>query len=282
VREGLRTGGWPSLLAEADAKLGLVIIAAACLLAAVGPMLVPYDPFDISHRPMLPPSWDHPMGTDPLGRDVMSQLIVGTRVSLLFGAGAAGLALLVGIGVGALAGYVGGLIDEVLSRIVEIFLMIPTLFLLILVVAIFGTSLLFTAVIVGLTIWPSNARIMRAQVLSVKTRAYVTAVRGMGAPHGRVLLVHVIPNCLLPVLANSTLQVAFAILTEASLSFVGLGDPNVMSWGQMLQKGQVHIASAPWLITLPGLAIAALLTGFHLIGDSLNRVLNPRLPRLAR
>lgn len=270
-------GVWRLLLRERGALLGLGIIAIACLISLLSPVLVPHDPYDISHRPMLGPSQSYPMGTDPLGRDVLSRILAGTKVSLLFGIGAASIALLVGVTVGALAGYYGGLLDEIVSRIVEIFLMIPTLFLLILIVSIFGTKILFTVIVVGLTIWPANARIMRAQVLSVKTRTFVLAMRGLGAGHTRILLVHVIPNCILPVLANSTLQVAYAILTEASLSFLGLGDANVVSWGQILQQGQLHISSAPWMVAFPGMAIAVLLFGFHLVGESLNRILNPRL-----
>ncbi len=270
-------GVWRLLLRERGALLGLGIVAIACLISLLSPVLVPHDPYDISQTPMLGPSRDYPMGTDPLGRDVLSRILAGTKVSLLFGIGAASIALLVGATVGALAGYYGGLLDEIVSRIVEIFLMIPTLFLLILIVSIFGTKILFTVIVVGLTIWPANARIMRAQVLSVKTRTFVLAMRGLGAGHTRILLVHVIPNCILPVLANSTLQVAYAILTEASLSFLGLGDANVVSWGQILQQGQLHISSAPWMVAFPGMAIAVLLFGFHLVGESLNRILNPRL-----
>ena len=263
------------LVHDRGAILGCVIILAGVLLAILGPRFAPDDPFALSSQSLAPPSWGHLMGTDSLGRDVFSQIIVGTRVSLLFGLSAAALSLGVGGAIGAIAGYAGGWVDEGLSRIVEIFLMIPTLFLLILVVAILGTHIGFVAMVVGLTIWPANARIMRAQVLSLKNRVFVQAIRGLGAGHFRTLAGHIIPNAVAPMIANVSLQIAYAILTEAALDFLGLGDANLISWGRILQGAQDFVATAPWLVIFPGVTIAVLILGFHLIGDAVNRLLSP-------
>lgn len=260
--------------------LGFVIVFAALVLAIIGPQIAPENPFALSSQSIAPPSWRHIMGTDELGRDVFSQIIVGARVSLLFGISAAALSLGVGGAIGAIAGYAGGWVDEILSRVVEIFLMIPTLFLLILVVAILGTHISFVAIVVGLTIWPANARIMRAQVLSLKNRVFVQAVRGLGAGHYRTLVGHIIPNAVPPMIANVSLQIAYAILTEAALDFLGLGDANLISWGRILQGAQDFIATAPWLVIFPGVAIALLILGFHLIGDAVNRQLSPDMETL--
>jgi peptide/nickel transport system permease protein len=217
------------------------------------------------------------MGTDHFGRDVFSMMVWGTRVSLLFAFGAAGLSLILGVFLGGVSGYFGGLADDLLSRMFEVFIIIPRLFLIILVVALFGNSLWFSVIVIGATMWPSNARIMRAQVLTLKEREYVQAAAVAGGSHLQVLFEHVVPNGIGPVLANSTLQMAYAVLLEAGLSFLGLGDPNVPSWGQVLYAGQNYITSAPWLVIFPGLAIAILLVGLHLLGTGLLHTVNPRM-----
>jgi peptide/nickel transport system permease protein len=256
---------------------GAIILVGAVALAIMAPWIYPGDPLDIDNPTFRPPSREYPMGTDHIGRDVLVMMVWGTRISMLFAFGAAGLSLVVGVLFGGLSGYFGGWLDDLLSRSFEVFIVIPRLFLIILVVAMFGTHLWLAVLVVGLTIWPSNARIMRAQVLSLKNREYVQAATVSGAGHLQVLFEHIVPNGIGPVLANSTLQMAYAVLTEAGLSFLGLGDPNTPSWGRILYAGQNYITSAPWLVIFPGVAIAALLVGLHLLGTSALHLLNPRM-----
>ncbi|MDR7419066.1 MAG: ABC transporter permease [Armatimonadota bacterium] len=273
--------GRPSLLGrflqQPGAVVGVVVVLGFALMAAVGPWVQPYDPMEPTDSNLLSPSPEHLMGTDELGRDVFSQFLSGARVSLLFSLGAAGTALVLGAIVGALSGYCGGWIDDALSRAIDIFLVIPRLFLIILLVAIFGSNLWIALLVVGGTMWPANARLMRSQVLSLREREFVLAAQIAGMNRMRSLSRHVVPNAIDPVLANATLQMAYAALTEASLSFLGLGDPNVPSWGRIIASGQQYILSGWWMVIFPGLALALLLLGFHLIGDGLAAALNPKM-----
>jgi peptide/nickel transport system permease protein len=263
-------------LAQPFAVAGLFLLGIVAAAAVFAPLIAPYDPFALN-PPLQQPGSAHWLGTDPLGRDVLSQIIWGGRVSLAFAFGAAALSLAVGVVMGAIPGYLGGIVDDVFSRFLETFLVIPRLFLIILIVALLGSNLLFVIVVMGLTMWPQNAKIMRAQVLTIKKRGYVQAAIAAGVSPLPIIFRHVIPNGLAPVIANSTLQMAYAVLTEAGLSFLGLGDPNVTSWGQILNAGQSYVRSAPWIVISPGLAIMTLLLGLHLVGDGVTRVLNPRL-----
>ena len=214
------------------------------------------------------------MGTDYLGRDVWAMLVWGSRISIIFAFGASLLSLIVGIVLGALSGYIGGWFDDLMCRIFELFYIIPRTFLVILMVAFFGSSVGLMVIIIGITIWPSNAKIMRAQVLTLKSRGYVQAGNVAGGTKLGILFKHIVPNGMGPVLSNSILQMAQAVLTEASLSFLGLGDPNRASWGLILNAGQKHINSAPWLVIYPGIALALLLLAFNLIGTALHKTLN--------
>ncbi len=262
--------------AQPLAVAGVLVLGLVTGAAVFAPLIAPYDPFGL-YRTLLPPGEAHRLGTDPLGRDVLSMIIWGGRVSLAFAFGAAALSLALGVVMGAIPGYFGGLIDDLFSRFFETFLVIPRLFLIILIVALLGSNILFVIAVMGLTMWPSNAKIMRAQVLSIKKRGYVQAAIAAGISPFPIIFRHVVPNGLAPVIANSTLQMAYAVLTEAGLSFLGLGDPNQVSWGQILNAGQSYVRSAPWIVISPGLAIMMLLLGLHLVGDGVTRVLNPRL-----
>lgn len=217
------------------------------------------------------------MGTDFLGRDVLSRVIWGTRVSLIFGLCAAGLSLVVGVILGAIAGYYGEWIDDLFSRFFEVFLTIPRVFLVIVIVSLWGSSMYNAILIIGLTMWPTNARIMRAQVLSLKERGFVEATMATGASNFRILFTHIIPNGIYPVISESTLQISYAILLEAGLSFLGLGDPTVVSWGQLLRHAQFHIMREWYTVIFAGLALCILILGFNLLGDGINYALNPRL-----
>lgn len=273
--EGIRDF-WIQYKRQGRAIVGLGIVLLSVATALLAPVIAPYPHNEMSDQLLSPPSAAHLMGTDNLGRDIFSRVVWGTRVSLLFAIGVAAVSLVVGVVLGAIAGYYGGAIDATLSRTFEVFLMIPRLFLIILIAALFGTSIGFAVFVVGITIWPSNARITRAQVLTLKERPFVRAARASGASDFRILFRHILPNGIYPVVANSTLQMASAILIEASLSFLGLGDPNQPSWGQMLQNAQAYIQTQWWLAFFPGLAIATLVFGFTLIGDGVNYALDPR------
>ena len=263
-------------LAQRLAVTGSVLLALVAATAVFAPLIAPHDPFALN-PPLLQPGGTHWLGTDPIGHDVLSMILWGGRVSLAFAFGAAALSLAIGVVMGAVAGYVGGVLDDAFSRFLETFLIIPRLFLIILIVALLGSNILFVIAVMGLTMWPSNAKIMRAQVLSIKKRGYVQAAIAAGVSPLPIIFRHVIPNGLAPVIANSTLQMAYAVLTEAGLSFLGLGDPNQVSWGQILNAGQSYVRSVPWIVISPGLAIMVLLLGLHLVGDGVTRVLNPRL-----
>lgn len=262
--------------------LGLAMLGAIFLIAIASPLLAPGDPFRMDATPFLPPGSGHLLGTDNIGRDVFALMVHGTKVSLLFAFGAAGVSLVMGMVLGGVAGYYGGIIDDVISRLSDAFLIIPRLFLIIVIVALFGSQLWMVVFVIGATLWPANARIMRAQVMSLRGRGFVQAARVAGGGDGAIIFGQIAPNSLGPVLANSVLQMAYAVLTEASLAFLGLGDPNVPSWGQILHSGQNYLSSAPWLMIFPGLALAVLLLSLHLVGTALVEALNPKLRPVRR
>jgi peptide/nickel transport system permease protein len=274
---GKSTAFWREYRRDKMGVVGLVIVATALVVALAAPIIAPYDPWDYSGGALAPPSVTNLFGTDTLGRDVFSRVVWGTRISLTFGVAAAGLAGVLGIVLGAVPTYYGGRVDDLFSRVFEFVLIIPMIFLLILVMALFSSNIYFMMVIVGLTMWPWLARIMRAQVLSLKSKAFVEASLVSGAGGLRILFKHIIPNGIQPVLANITLQVAFAILTEAGLSYLGVGDPNQVTWGQVLYWGQNSFRTAWWNAFFPGLAIVVLALGFTLVGDGISSTLNPRL-----
>ena len=253
------------------AVIAVVVLFLLVLVALFAPIISPGNPLHSVGAPIQPPSEAHWFGTDQMGRDVFSMVVWGSRVSLTFALGAAGVSLVIGVILGALSGYIGGVFDDILSRIFEIFYVIPVTFLIILMVAIFGSNISLMVVVVGLTIWPTNARIMRAQVLSLKNRTYVHAADVAGSSKMKILFLHIVPNGIGPILTNSMLQMAQAVLIEASLSFLGLGDPSLASWGKILQSGQSHISSAPWLVIIPGIVIAVMLLSFNLFANALER-----------
>ena len=243
-------------LKDPQSIIGLCILTVMLVLAIFAPVICPGNPIF------------------SVGVPLQAMLVWGSRVSIIFAFGASVLSLLVGIVLGALSGYIGGWLDDLMCRVFELFYIIPRTFLVILMVAFFGSSISLMVIIVGLTIWPSNAKIMRAQVLTLKRRGYVQAADVAGGTKLSILFRHIVPNGMGPVLSNSVLQMAQAVLTEASLSFLGLGDPNQASWGLILNAGQRNISTAPWLVIAPGIALALLLLAFNLIGTALHRTLN--------
>lgn len=261
---------------DKQVRLALSILAVFVFAALFAPVLRPGNPVFSVGPPLQPPSAAYPFGTDQIGRDLFAVMLWGSRISILFAFGAAALSMILGTLLGAVSGYIGGVFDDILSRFFEMFYIIPRTFLCILMVAIFGSNLWIMMVIIGLTIWPANAKIMRAQVMTLKNRGYAQAAIVSGAGKLRVLFRHIVPNGIGPTISNSMLQMAQAVLLEAGLSFLGLGDPNRASWGQILNAGQKYINSRPYMIIIPGLAIVVMLLCFNLLGNFLHKVSNTK------
>lgn len=277
LRSIAESAAWRRFVNSVYGPIGLFVLAALALIALMAPVIAPRDPMSIDGPRLAPPGGEYFMGTDNLGRDIWSGVISGARVSLLVGVIAAGISAVVGIVVGSISGYYGGWVDILLSRMTEVFLITPSFFLIIVVVATFGSNLLYVMIVIGMTTWATNARLMRAQALALRERTFVLAAAALGEPRWRILWRHIVPNGLAPVIANSTLLVANAILIEAGLSFLGLGDPNVVSWGQMVYVGQRYLRNAPGMSLFPGIAIVFTVMAFYLLGDGLSAALNPRL-----
>lgn len=275
----LETGFWPALKANRLALLGLAVVASLVLVAVLAPWLAPFDPNAIDVRAiLLSPSWHHPFGTDELGRDVYSRMIFGARVSLEVGFVAAGLATLVGVTLGALAGYYGGWVEAAIMRFTDMMLCFPTFFLILAVIALLDPNILNIMAVIGLTSWMGVARLVRAEFLSLKEREFVLAVKSLGAGDARIIFRHILPNAMAPVLVALTLGVAGAILTESGLSFLGLGvQPPAASWGNILSQGKDNIEIAWWLSLFPGLAILVTVLGYNLLGEGIRDALDPRL-----
>ena len=261
--------------------IGLIIVAVLVLVAIFAPALAPYDPTERVGRPFATPSAEHPLGTNDIGQDLLSELIYGTRVSLTVGLVAATVALLIGTTVGIIAGFYPRLLGSVLMRIVDIVLILPFLPLLIILAAYLGRSLLNTVLVIGILIWAGSARVIRSQVLSLTQRDYVVAARAMGARDLHIIVKHILPLTLLLAIGEFVQATAGAILLEASLSFLGLGDPLQKSWGSILYWAQVRGAfltpAWQWWVLPPGLMIMAAALGFALIGFALEQRVNPRL-----
>jgi peptide/nickel transport system permease protein len=256
---------------------GLVALAAVVALAIAGPMLYPVDPFDMVGQPSVPPGGEQVLGTDVAGRDILSGLIHGGRVSLLIGFMASLAATLVGLVLGAVAGYYGGRIDDLIMRTTEFFLTIPSFVLAVVLVAIFSPTILNITVAIAVVSWPSVARLARAEFLAHRDREYVQGCRAIGMPDREIILLQILPNALPPVIVVSSLMVATAILTESGLSFLGLGDPNQVSWGYMIGVARSVLRTAWWMAAIPGAMIVVTVLAINLVGEGLNDALNPRL-----
>ncbi|HET9658860.1 MAG TPA: ABC transporter permease [Thermomicrobiales bacterium] len=261
---------WRSFSRSRYGMLGLCVLVVMCALAILAPLLTSYGPFELGDKPFARPlSPGHPLGTDHLGRDVWSQILYGARISLVVGLIAALIAAVIGVVIGSISGFFGGWLDAVLSRFTDVFLIMPAFFLIIIVVATLGNSLFYVMVVIGLTTWPGNARLMRAQVLTLRERQYIQSLTALGESRWRILARHIIPNGIQPIIANSTLLIAAAILTEAGLAFLGLGDPNKASWGRMINDGRPSILTAWWPSVFAGLAMIVTVLAFYLIGDGI-------------
>jgi len=274
--------GWAfaqRLLRNRSALIGLVLLAAVLALATAGRWLFPGDPWEMAGAPMLWPGQeaDHPLGTDFMGRDLATGLVSGAGVSLLIGLVSTVLAALVGTAVGALGGYYRGWVDAALMRVTEVFQTVPKFVLAVVLVAIFKPSVGTVVLAIGAVSWPPTARLVRSEFLALREREFVLAARTLGMGDARLILTQILPNALPPVVALASLSVATAIQTEASLAFLGLGDPNVMSWGTIIGGGREQVIDAWYICGLPGAAIVLTVLGFNLLGEGLNDVLNPHL-----
>ena len=256
---------------------GLVVVFLIALLALVGPHVYAVDPFDMVARPHLPPGGEHPLGTDVSGRDILAGIIHGAPVSLLIGVIASVCATVIGVAFGAIAGYYGGFIDDALMRTTEFFLTIPSFILAVVIVAIFSPTVVTITAAIAVVSWPSVARLVRGEFIAQREREYVQACRALGMRDWEIILVQILPNAAAPVIVVSTLMVATAILTESGLSFLGLGDPNHISWGYMIGVARTALRVAWWMTAIPGLMIVIAVIAINLAGEGLNDALNPKL-----
>lgn len=266
-----------AIVSDKQLLFGLIGIAVLLLIILFQGVLETHDPYDYGPDSLAAPGINgHLLGTNKLGQDVYSMLIAGVSTSLKVALISSLISALIGILLGGAAGFLGGKVDMVLSELINVFMMIPTFFLELMIIAMFGNSITNVMIVIGLTSWASNAKLMRAQALSLRERTFVKSAIVMGETRPQILFNYIIPNGIFPVIANTTMGMSGAILTEASLSFLGLGDVNVISWGQMIYDGKSYITSAWWIATFAGIAIVLTVITFYMLGDGLNHVLNPK------
>jgi len=261
-----------------SAQISLVVILGIGVVGLAAPLIAPYDPIQPDYESLLVgPSLEHPLGTDNTGRDIFSRLIFGTRISLLVGVFAVGLAMAIGVPAGSVAGYVGGWVDEVTMRIMDIAISFPALVLALALVGAVGPSLRNIVLVIGIVYSPQYARLIRGEVLSVKEEEYIEAVEGTGLSNLKILYRHVIPNSFQPVIVQGTFHVATAIIFEASLSFLGLGiQPPTPSWGVMIANGRSYLPGEWWISTFPGIAIMITVLSYNILGDALQDKFDPQ------
>jgi peptide/nickel transport system permease protein len=262
--------------------VGVVIVFGFLFLSLLGPTLAPYDSNaqDITNSKLLAPSWHHPMGTDELGRDVLSRIMVGTRISLQVAVVVLGFAVTFGTIVGAISGFFGGFVDEMLMRFTDMFLAFPAFVLAIAIAASLGKSLTNTMIALSTVFWPWYARLVRGQVLAIREREFVDAARSVGLSPSRLLLKHILPNAISVVIIQVTLDVGYAVLATSSLSFIGLGaQPPLPEWGTMMSTARNYFRDAWWYITFPGIALTLTVFAFNVLGDGLQDALDPRSSR---
>jgi peptide/nickel transport system permease protein len=274
---------WSQVWSDPLGRLGVILLAITLAISLFGPIIIPFDSKAVatsSAQILQPPSAIHWMGTDELGRDVLGATLAGSRISLFVGLIATAISIVVGSVIGLTAGYYQGFIGNLMMRLTDFFLVLPVLPLIIVLASIFGQSLFITILVIGLTSWPSTARIVRSQVLSLRERQFIDRIRSLGATDFRIVSVHILPNVLPLIFANTTLVIAGSILSEATLAFLGLGDPVQVSWGTLLHFAFVAGAAgrgAWWYLAPPGVGIVIVVLGFALTGHTLDQILNPRL-----
>jgi peptide/nickel transport system permease protein len=275
----LRNLIWKRFIKKRLAVAGGIIVTFLFFVAVLAPLISPYNPDDIDRKHILvSPDFHHPLGTDDLGRDVLSRMIWGSRISLAVGFVAVGIATLIGIFFGAIAGYYGGWAERIIMRFIDIMLTIPTFFLILAVIAFIEPSIWNIMIVIGLTSWMGVARLVRAEFLSIKEREYVLAAKALGASDFRIIFRHIMINSMAPVLVSAVLGIAGAVLVESALSFLGIGvQPPIPSWGNILTLGKDNIEIAWWLSVFPGLAILITVLGYNLLGEGIRDSIDPRL-----
>ncbi len=269
----LRQAAWNKSALIGSLILGMILIAA--LFAS---QLAPHDPIkqNLGHR-LQPPGFEYLLGTDQYGRDILSRVIYGSRISLMIGVVAVFIGMLIGLLIGLVSGFYGGLVDSLLMRFIDMLMVLPTLVLALSILAVLGPEMSNTMIAVGISISPRFARTLRSSVLAAKESEYVEAIRAMGGGDLRIMVFHIMPNCLSPIIVVTTLMIANSILVEANLSFLGLGaPPPAPAWGSMISEGFRYLRTAPWVSTFSGLAIMLAVLGFNLLGDGLRDLLDPK------
>jgi len=273
-----RRSAWNLLLHNRVAMGGLSILAAIALVGIVGPAFYPVDPWAIGDTPLIWPGVDsvHPLGTDVLGRDVLSGLVSGARISLLIGLSATAASVLAGVLIGSVAGYFRGQVDNALMRLTEVFQTIPSFIFVIVLVAVFQPTIYVLVLSIATVSWPPVARLVRGEFLSLRQRPYVQSCVVIGMSEWRIIFSQILPNCMAPIVVTSSIMVASAILIEAGVAFLGLQDPNVMSWGTMIGFGRAVLRTAWYLSAIPGIVILITVLAVSLVGEGLNDAFNPR------
>jgi peptide/nickel transport system permease protein len=256
--------------------IGGLLLAVVVTGALLAPVLTAADPLALGTETLRPPGWGHEMGTDDLGRDVFARTLYGGRISLVIGLFSAVLSVCLGMTIGMMAGFFGGVVDETLMRVTEVFQILPKVLVAVVVVSLIGGSLANEILVIGLLSWPATARIIRGRVQVIRGEEFIAAAAMSGASTARVIYRHVLPNVLPYFLVSTSLQIASAILSESFLSFLGLGDPSYPSWGLLLQQGQLFLQQAWWMTTFPGIALAMTVLGLNLLGDGFDRGLPRR------
>jgi peptide/nickel transport system permease protein len=281
---GLRLAARAPIFANPLNLLALALIAVFALCALLAPVLAPYDPLaqELGQR-LRPPSLEHWLGTDSLGRDIASRLLYGARISLIIGVVVVASAGVVGTAIGLIAGYAGGLVDEALMRLTEVFLAFPALILAMAIAGALGPSLTNAIIAIAAVTWAVYARLTRGQILSLRRREFVEAARAMGASRTRIVVRHLLPNALAPIMIQASFDLGSSIIAAAGLSFIGFGaQPPTPEWGVMISEGRNYISTQPWLSLFPGLAILLAVGSFNLLGDGLRDAFDPRLSRAGR
>lgn len=283
IVEAPKNQTWQLLWSDPLGRAGALILVLMLIVSLLGPIIFPFDPKDVAESAaniLQPPSQAHWLGTDELGRDVFRATLTGSRISLLVGLLATAISILLGAVIGLIAGYYQARVGNLLMRLTDFFLVLPMLPLVIVLAVIFGQSFAIIILVIGLTGWPSTARITRSQVISLRERQFIERIRSLGATDFRIIMVHILPNVIPLIFANTVLVIAGSILSEATLAFLGLGDPVRVSWGTMLHYAFEAGAAgrgAWWYLVPPGFGIVFIVLGFSLTGHVLDRILNPRL-----
>jgi peptide/nickel transport system permease protein len=270
-------GFWSRFVRNRSAVIGFAILGAVLIMATTAPLIYPGTPFALAGKPLSEPFGDFLFGTDTLGRDVAAGIAHGARTSLLIGFISTVVAVALGVLIGGMAGYFGGKVDDLLMRVTEIFQTIPSFVFAIVLVAVLSPSVHSTVIAIAVVSWPGVARLARGEFLSMRRREFVQSCVSLGMGDMRIMFRQILPNCLSPIIVTASLLVATAILIESGLAFLGLGDPNVMSWGFQVGAGRTVLRSAWWICTFPGIAILLTVLAINLVGEGLNDALNPRL-----